>query len=63
MKMMTFERLKKIIDQLLSNRLSVGDRRLLSEEEPFASLLKEQWDEEKEWHKIDRVDSQEIWSN
>ena len=41
--MMTFERLKKIIDQLLSNRLSVGDRRLLSEEEPFASLLKEQW--------------------
>lgn len=61
--MMTFERLKKIIDQLLYNRLSVGDRRLLSEEEPFASLLKEQWDEEKEWHKIDRVDSQEIWSN
>ncbi|MCD7925982.1 MAG: FecR domain-containing protein [Bacteroides sp.] len=61
--MVTLEILKKIIERMLSGRLSADDRATLAEEQPFSSLLEEQWHNGREWHKIEKVDSQEIWNN
>lgn len=61
--MMVIERLKKIIGRMFADELSAEERISLAEEQPLASLLKEQWHNGKEWHKMEKVDSQEIWTN
>lgn len=58
---MTIERLKKIIGRMFADELSAKERISLAEEQPLASLLKEQWSNGKEWHKLEKVDSQDIW--
>ncbi len=46
---------------MLSGELSGAERIELAEEQPLASLLEEQWQKGKEWHKVDKVDEKEIW--
>lgn len=60
---MTLEELKKIIGRMFAGDLSVDDRKSLVEEQPLASLLEEQWHNGKEWHKVEKVEPQDMWDN
>lgn len=53
----------EIIKQLFKEGLNGSDRIQLSEEKPMKRILLEQWDEDSEKHREDKVDPDVIWRN